>query len=167
MSLRNCWGKGSMHVLLPVFPALAPLTEEWKRHPTLYIEGHNNTGWASGELGLHASSDCKPGRMAEQEGRMQIGKYSWEMYAVTCLLSSFGQWDCPEHSTFVLCWTKTLWVLTSHFQRDRVFRWADCKALDPTRKYLGVLYSPSHFKVESKCQLMCGLPEYFETGRTS
>lgn len=59
--------------------------------PTLYIERHNDTGWASGELGLRASSDCKLGGIAEQEGRMKIGKYSQEMPVVTCLLSGFRQ----------------------------------------------------------------------------
>lgn len=80
-----------MHGLLPVFPVLAPLTEEWRKQPTLYIKGHNNTGWASGELSLRASSDCKPGGMAEQGGTMQIGKYTQKRYVVTCLLSSFGE----------------------------------------------------------------------------
>lgn len=82
-----------MNILLPGFTALAPLTEEWKVHSTLYIEEHNDTGWASGDLGLHASSDCKPGGMAEQQGRMKIGKNSQEMHVVTCPLSSFRQWE--------------------------------------------------------------------------
>ena len=148
-----------MHVLPPAFPALAPLTEERSRHPTLYIRGHHNPGWASGELHLHAGLDRNPAGVAEREGRTTVGKYGQETCVVTCLLSSVRQQDCPELDENLV----SAQVLLA---KSQVARWAYCRALDPARKCLGGLHSPNHFTVKSKCQFMCGVAECSGTGRT-
>lgn len=84
--------KGAYVLYCQFFQPLHLLLKSGKRTELCALKGIMT------KAGPGGSSDacqlwCKPDRTAEWEGRMKIGKYSQELYKVTCFLSGFRQWE--------------------------------------------------------------------------
>lgn len=142
--LGNHRGKGSMHVLLPVFPALAPLllmSGKGTRLSTL-----KDIITQAGPVGSSACMPALPVNLvgwlnSREEYKLENTARSMWWLASLPALGNETVLSTPPLS----CAECECSDLTS--KSDQVSRCADCRTLDPTRKYLGVLRSPSHFKV--------------------